>query len=187
TARHTRNMNEFTRAFRERLGALGRVHDLLRPDRPGNPDLRHLIMEVLAAYTPETTGALTLDGPAVPVARDDAVLLSLFMNELATNATKYGAWSTARGRVTVNWAMETQDDGQQSLLIRWHEENGPAVMPPDRVGFGTNVMRFAVERSMGGSVTLNYPKSGASHEIRLPWGRVVDPHAPFGQIPNKFS
>ncbi|MGL4323766.1 MAG: CHASE domain-containing protein, partial [Beijerinckiaceae bacterium] len=46
TARHTRNMNEFTRAFRERLGALGRVHDLLRPDRPGNPDLRHLIMEV---------------------------------------------------------------------------------------------------------------------------------------------
>ncbi|MGL4811420.1 MAG: CHASE domain-containing protein, partial [Beijerinckiaceae bacterium] len=37
TARHTGNMTDFTRAFRERLSALGRVHDLLRPDRAGNP------------------------------------------------------------------------------------------------------------------------------------------------------
>lgn len=185
TARHTRNMNEFMRAFRERLSALGRVHDLLRPDRAGNPDFRGLLGDTLAAYKPDTEGSLLLDGPDVPVARDDAVLLSLFINELATNALKYGAWSVPRGRISIRWRLEKDADQGEHLVVVWKEQNGPLVAAPSHTGFGTNVMRFAVERSLGGTVTLNYPDTGAEHEIRLPWGNAVDPAAPYGQIPNK--
>lgn len=185
TARHTRNMPEFMRAFRERLSALGRVHDLLRPDRAGNPDLRSLLVDTLSPYKPEGSKGLVLEGPDLPVARDDAVLLSLFINEMATNAIKYGAWSRSGGRVNVRWRLDEANGKQEQLVLVWKEENGPKVMPPERTGFGTNVMRFAVERSLGGTVKLDYPETGVEHEIRLPWGNAVDPTAPFGQIPNK--
>lgn len=184
TARHTRNMTEFTSAFRERLGSLGRVHDLLRPDRSGNPDFREILTATLAPYKPNNASALTLEGPSTSVARDDAVLLSLFINELATNAIKYGAWSAAGGNVAIAWQLN--EDGKQ-LTIRWTESHGPQVVPPQRVGFGTNVMKFAVERSMDGTVSLTYPEAGVEHEIKIPWGKAVDSHAPYGQIANKAT
>ncbi|MGL5735640.1 MAG: hypothetical protein ACRCYS_12305, partial [Beijerinckiaceae bacterium] len=148
---------------------------------------RELFEQVLAAYRPVGQHALVLEGPPVPIARDDAVLLSLFVNELATNATKYGAWRSPRGRVAVRWDIDGHDDEPKSLVIRWTESDGPPVTSPEKAGFGTNVMWFAVERSMGGSVNLTYPESGVDHEIRLPWGRTVDPSAAYGQIQNKFS
>ena len=48
-----------------------------------------------------------------------AVALSMALHELGTNALKYGALSTERGRVSVRW---TTDHGR--FRLRWEEKAG---------------------------------------------------------------
>src|SRR5690606_37578419 len=103
TVRYSSSLEEFGRAFRERLNSLARVQDLLRPNNSSTPDLAGLVREALRPYVSTGSHGLVIDGPTAPVARNDVVLLSLTLNELATNATKYGAWSVPDGKVTVSW------------------------------------------------------------------------------------
>ena len=60
------------------------------------------VREILAPYC-HWQGALVAQGPDIEVTQNQAVLLSLLINELATNATKYGAWSVPSGQVVVTW------------------------------------------------------------------------------------
>jgi two-component sensor histidine kinase len=123
-------------------------------------------------------------GPAAPVARNDVVLLSLTLNELATNATKYGAWSVPDGKVTVSWhseavtpkaakdGLETEEHLEEKqrdeLVIHWAEDGGPPVSAPSKKGFGSAVIQFAVERGLRGKMEANYAPQGIRYTIRLP-------------------
>jgi len=177
TARYSSNLDDFSRAFRERLNSLARVQDLLRPNSPITPDLAALVGEILQPYAKEGSSNLVIDGPKAPIARNDIVLLSLTLNELATNATKYGAWSVPQGRVLVAWhteqaATEPGEDAEQEpsddLVINWREEGGPPVSAPSRKGFGSAVMQFAVERGLRGKMEADYAAGGVRCTIRLP-------------------
>jgi two-component sensor histidine kinase len=169
TARYSSTVDGFNKSFRERLSALARVHDLLRPDPAHTPDLGSFVHEILAPYC-DRIGALATDGPRVEITQHEAVLLSLLFNELATNATKYGAWSVSIGRVAVTWKFEEDGDPDQraAVHILWQESNGPAVQAPSTSGFGTNVMKFSIERGLRGRLTTTFDSSGVRHEVRLP-------------------
>ncbi len=45
-----------------------------------------------------------------------ALSLALATHELATNAVKHGAWSTAQGKVSVAWAVEEAEGGRRLAL-----------------------------------------------------------------------
>jgi two-component sensor histidine kinase len=169
TARYSSTVDVFNKSFRERLTSLARVHDLLRPDPAHTPDLGSFIREILAPYC-HWQGALVAQGPAIDVTQNQAVLLSLLINELATNATKYGAWSVPSGQVMVTWGEEQSSDGDEldGIHIVWQERNGPPVEAPSKSGFGTNVMKFSIERGLGGRITTSFHPSGVRHEVRLP-------------------
>lgn len=169
TARYSSTVDVFNKSFRERLTSLARVHDLLRPDPAHTPDLGSFIREILAPYC-HWQGALVAQGPAIDVTQNQAVLLSLLINELATNATKYGAWSVPSGQVMVTWGEEQSSDGDEldGVHIVWQERNGPPVEAPSKSGFGTNVMKFSIERGLGGRITSSFHPSGVRHEVRLP-------------------
>jgi len=184
TVRYSSNLEEFGRAFRERLNSLARVQDLLRPNNSLALDLAGLVREVLRPYVNTGTHGLVIDGPAAPVARNDVVLLSLTLNELATNATKYGAWSVPDGKVAVSWHLESvapkvaengsaiqdgSEEGQgDELVIRWAEEGGPTVSAPSKQGFGSAVIQFAVQRGLRGKMAAEYAAQGIRYTIRLP-------------------
>ena len=169
TARYSPTVDVFNKSFRERLSSLARVHDLLRPDPAHTPDLGAFIREILAPYC-HWQGALVAKGPGIDVTQNQAVLLSLLVNELATNATKYGAWSIPSGQVVVSWREEgAEADGEEdNVHIVWQERNGPPVQAPTNSGFGTNVMKFSIERGLGGRITTSFDPSGVRHEVRLP-------------------
>lgn len=169
TARYSPTVEVFNKSFRERLTSLARVHDLLRPDPAHTPDLGSFVREILAPYC-HWQGALVAQGPAIEVTQNQAVLLSLLINELATNATKYGAWSVPSGQVVVTWrevAGGTEDD-QEGVHIVWQERNGPRVEAPSTSGFGTNVMKFSIERGLGGRISTTFEPFGVRHEVYLP-------------------
>lgn len=167
TARYSPTVGDFNKSFRERLSALARVHDMLRPDPTHAPELRGFCQEVLAPYCAHRADALSLKGPIVELTRNEAVLLSLLVNEFATNATKYGAWSVPTGRVSLEWRHVDASEPPEVEII-WQESGGPLVKEPSKSGFGTNVMKFSIERGLRGRIATTFVTSGIRHEVRFP-------------------
>ncbi len=90
-----------------RLAALGVAHDLLtRSDWEGAAlaDVVRLGFAPYEGLSPERRW--TIEGPAIWLAPNEAVTLSLVFHELATNAAKYGALSNMCGRIEVRWDLD---------------------------------------------------------------------------------
>ncbi len=175
TARHATSVQAFTASFRERLVALASVQDLLRPDPAYAPELGELVREILKAFadgtkSPRPSPRLTANGPKVALPGNQAVLLSLLLNELATNATKYGAWSTSGGAVAIDWSLEHRDDGRL-VVLKWTETGSSTRSETDQTGFGTKVIE-AVERGMRGRIERSWPDTGLAFVFRFP---AIDP------------
>lgn len=106
--------------------------------------------------------------------------LSLMLHELATNAAKYGALSTAEGRVSVAWELGDQG-GEPHCRLRWSEAGGPAVAPPTRTGFGSRLIGRGLAGGFGGEVDLSYPVGGVVCTIDAPLrGLQSDDTPPMG-------
>ncbi|MGD9668404.1 MAG: CHASE domain-containing protein [Hyphomicrobiaceae bacterium] len=172
TVRHSEDLQEFDGKFRTRLLGLSRVHDLLASGRSYSTDLAALAEEVLKPYKRDEDGSLKVEGAATVLAPNAAIMLSMLFNELATNATKYGAWANKSGKVSLSWQL-TKSNGEDSLDIRWQELGGPMVEPPSRKGFGTNVIKFSIERSLRGRADAVYAPEGVTYNISIPWSSVA--------------
>lgn len=168
TARHSKTIDGFMHDFRDRLNALARIQDMLRPDQQRATELKDLIEVVLKPHTANVEERLTLAGPVVPVPQNEALVLSLLINELATNATKYGAWSVPQGKVDVAWQID-RTATPAMLKLAWQERGGPPVEAPQRRGFGSSVLAFVVERSMNGTLLTEFAAAGIRHEFEVPW------------------
>jgi CHASE1-domain containing sensor protein/two-component sensor histidine kinase len=168
TARYSPTVSAFNTSFRERLTGLARVHDLLRPDPAHAPDLGTFIREILGPYCANRPAALATSGPRIELAQQEAVLLSLLINELATNAIKYGAWSVPAGQVALTWHQTDGGESGPEVEIVWQENGGPPVERPSNSGFGTNVMKFAIEKGLRGRITTSFAVEGIRHEVSLP-------------------
>ena len=81
-----------------------------------------------------------------------AVSLALMFHELATNAAKYGAFSSARGLLQVSWTVI--DD---RLNIIWDETEGPVVGAIGEPGFGTKLLTSAL-RPFDGKTEIAFLK-----------------------------
>ena len=167
TQRHVTSATEFQTAFGARLRVLARSHDvLIRADWHDAP-LREVIESALEAYGDEPE-RIAVEGAAVVLTASLAVTVSLAFYELATNAVKYGALSIPAGRVDVSWTIIPARRGMNRVSIVWRKRGGPAVEPPRRRGFGSQLL----ERGMpaGGTVKLDFQSEGLECRICLPLG-----------------
>ena len=71
-------------------------------------ELSAVAAQELAPYAEEAR--VRIDGPQVLLEPGTAQAIAVVLHELATNAAKYGALSTAKGRVALKWSHEA--DGQ---------------------------------------------------------------------------
>ncbi len=105
-------------------------------------------------------------GPAVQLSSPKVLTVGMLFHELYTNAVKYGALSVPDGRIHVTWTVKGGEGGRNYLSCEWREENGPAVAPPERKGYGTDL----IERTaayLGGSVELDYDSRGLTAAIQI--------------------
>ena len=94
------------------------------------------------------------------------------LHELATNASKYGALSTAQGAVTVCW--KTRDEhGAPWLYLSWTESGGPPVAPPERQGFGTRLITEGLAFELDGEASLDYAPGGVTCAVHVPLPQVA--------------
>src|SRR3546814_12277794 len=78
-------------------------------------------------------GQIVIEGPPVRFEPTKALSLGLSLHELATNASKYGALSTIKGQVFLNWHF----DRENRLHLRCAESGGPAIVEDRKQGFGS--------------------------------------------------
>jgi PAS domain S-box-containing protein len=154
TARRATSVEEFSAQFSARLMALSDTHNLLTASGWERAPLAELLAKELRPYSPEQ---FRLDGPDLMFGAPQALAMGMIIHELATNAAKHGALSTADGCVSVTWT-EPDVDGRTSL--DWVESGGPAVKTPSRTGFGSRLIATSLKGDLGGSAELDYAAKG---------------------------
>ena len=90
--------------------------------------------------------------------------LTMSLNELCTNAVKYGALSNSTGRVEITSAVEKK---AQRFKLQWTERGGPPVQEPTRRSFGTRLINRLAEQ-LQGDVRLSYEFTGMVYELDIP-------------------
>lgn len=150
-----------------RIVALSKAHDVLTDEQWSGADLAQIATQ---AAQPFRMGPgderIRLCGPDVRVPPKTAIAVALALHELATNAVKYGALSTAEGRVAFTWDLTRREDEPDELVAVWQEHDGPPVTPPTRAGFGTRLIERGLAADLNGEVTIAYPGEGVVCTIR---------------------
>ena len=171
TLRASRDLDEFSARFSERLQGLARSHDLLVEHHWEWTPVGILVHAHLTPFLADQS-QMQLSGPDVYVDPVAAQNLGLALHELATNAVKYGALSTGRGNVDVVWTLCEGDQVQCELRLVWRERGGPAVKAPARRGFGRTVVEHIVSKAIDGRATLDFDPGGVVWTLDIPATRV---------------
>jgi two-component sensor histidine kinase len=156
--------DEALRAFDARLNALAAAHSLLTAGNWEAARLEDTIRSAIAATLGPDDERVTLAGPDLALPPQAAVSLAMLVHELSTNAIKYGALSSANGRVAVDWAVEDELD-RRKLTVRWRESGGPPVAPPTRRGFGTRLIERGISAEGGNKAVLEFEPDGLACTI----------------------
>jgi PAS domain S-box-containing protein len=165
-----RNPEDFAQRFSERIQALSINQDLLIRNEWKGVEIEDLVRAQLAHFADVIGSRITVQGPKLLLRGASAQAIGLAIHELSTNAGKYGALSTEAGRVDIRWEC----DGD-TLTMSWTERDGPPVSAPERRGFGTIVMKVMAERSLSGTVQLDYARSGLIWHLTCPATHVLEP------------
>ena len=112
-------------------------------------------------------GRIAVTGSDMQIASSAILPLTLALNELCTNAVKYGALSNDAGRVDL-----TAGSDDKTLTILWAESGGPPVHPPERKSLGSTLIESALPRQLGGTGQLVFAPSGISFTLTLPRDRL---------------
>ncbi|MBB3763315.1 PAS domain-containing protein [Sphingomicrobium lutaoense] len=170
-------VNYFSRSYPEvqgvsqiladRIAALGRAHNYVRPgDKGANHALpiKGLLGDIFAPYSSEQGPRIRVEGEDFDVGERAVTPIALAFHELATNAVKYGALSIEGGHVDLGVSVS-----EEQVRLDWEEKGGPAVVaPPERKGFGSDLVAMSIERQLRGKVRRDWSEEGLAVTVSLP-------------------
>jgi PAS domain S-box-containing protein len=165
-----RSPEDFVERFSERIQALSANQDLLVRNQWQGVDVEDLVRAQLAHFADLIGSRIAVHGDKLRLNPASAQAIGLAIHELATNAGKYGALSIDKGRVDIGWRITNGN----TFILSWTEREGPPVTAPKQRGFGTIVMEAMAERSVGGTVDLDYAPSGVIWRLTCPATKVLE-------------
>jgi PAS domain S-box-containing protein len=157
---------DFAAALAGRIQSMAATHELLSCRQWKGVSVRELVRRELAPYM--TRSNTELDGPELTLCPESAQAVSMVLHELTTNAAKHGALSTDNGRVCVRWGDVMKANPDARICIEWREEAGLPVRPPNRSGYGMEVIRDLIPYQLDGTVALAFAPAGVRCEITIP-------------------
>jgi len=164
----TQTFRSATKAERDkfdgRLGALAEAHNLLSREKWQGSDLQDVVSRVLQPYLLNAPERVRMFGPKVPLSPRLAVVLSIILHEIATNAAKYGALSNDSGTATLDWEVITENDKPKLRMI-WTETGGPPVTAPVQRGFGSRLIERSARDQLGGEATVDFLPRGVVYTV----------------------
>ena len=166
TFRQAQDIPDALRKFEGRVIAMGRANGLLSEERWRNADMADLVESALEPFRSKEKERVHTSGPSLHVAAPSAVMISMMLHELATNAAKYGALSNESGEVFIDW--HPVGDGDARVQLSWREIGGPAVATPTRKGFGTTLIQRGLAGQLGGKADIEFAPSGLRCTLECP-------------------
>jgi two-component sensor histidine kinase len=167
TSRSATTKEDMAQELTNRLMALGRAQELVRPT-PGRKNegalLGDLISILLAPYDEkEASVRIRVSVPKMKVGEASSTTLALVLHELATNSAKYGALSIASG--TLDVSCNANDD---EVVIMWTERGGPpVVVPVAPQGFGSKLVHRTMAAQLGGTIASDWSEEGLVVTLRM--------------------
>jgi PAS domain S-box-containing protein len=166
TRQGSRSMDEFIRALDSRIQSIADAHTLLSQSHWRGVGLADLVRRQLAPYTTKTNTAI--GGPDIILCPAATQAVAMVLQELVTNAVKYGSLSTPHGKVSVSWERRMAADGAARVVIAWRETGGPSVTAASDSSYGTNLIRNLIPHELGGAVELVFASDGLRCDIEIP-------------------
>jgi PAS domain S-box-containing protein len=156
-------------SIESRLFALSRLHDLLTRENWKSAGLLDVLRDALRPFgvAGDRAERIVIKGVNVRFPPQATLALGIALNELATNATKYGALSNEARSILIESKIGQTPDGSE-LTLRWRENNGPPVTPPSHQGFGSRVIERGLAHELQGSVHLDYRPGGLVCTMNIP-------------------
>jgi two-component sensor histidine kinase len=174
TSRSAQTVEDMARELTQRLMALDRAHELVRPlpHKEGKAALLGDLLAILLAPYDDTgafAGRIRVAVPRMGIGEKSAVTLAMIFHELATNSVKHGCLSAKAGMLDVS----SRSDGDD-LVVIWAESGGPEIKgAPVRKGFGTSYVAQAVSRQFRGAIEYDWQSSGLIATLRIPHNLLV--------------
>ncbi len=167
TLRNAETTTEAREAVEMRLLALSRAHDVLTRENWEGASLSEVVAQAVEPYRTGSDDRLHVSGPDVRLTPRMALALAMALQELATNAVKYGALSNAKGMVHIAWTVQ---NGllPPRLALRWTEREGPPVQAPRRRGFGSRLIERSLALDLNGTVEIKFAPNGVECIVDAP-------------------
>ena len=135
------------------LGALAEAHNLLSKEKRQGSELQDMVGRVLQPYLLNNPERARMFGPRIPLSPRIAVVLSMIVHEMATNAAKYGALSN--------------DNGKRQAEIENDMVGGrrPSRVAPVQRGFGSRLIERSARDQLDGEATVDFLPRGVVYTV----------------------
>jgi two-component sensor histidine kinase len=168
TLKTSASVEDGRKAIEARLMGMARAHDLLTEAHWTSADLGTLLNCIVDPYRTYQS-RIRLYGPDLRLNPRAALTMAMVINELTTNAVKYGSLARPEGTLTLSWALVADGRGVRlnTLRLTWREAGAPATPAPSRRGFGSVLIEQSV-RELQGSVAMAYEPGGLVCTFDIP-------------------
>ena len=158
------SIDDYIERIHNRLSALNRAQQILLDTNFVTGSFSALVEDLCRTYP-----RVRWSGPDIILAENAMVSLSLVLNELATNAAKYGALTADTGLVRISWAIRTEEEGPDIVELTWAETGGSqSIGAPTEAGFGSSLIDHSVTRNLHGEIERNWALDGLKCKITFP-------------------
>lgn len=173
TFKDTARPEEAVAGFTRRLAAMSEAHGLLMKDNWQSAGMRDVVLAATLPFTNEAKPQFAIAGPDLELKAKAVLSLSMALHELCTNAVKYGALKGSDGRVEIDWAVDRGDRPEDGVLrFNWVEKGGPAVVAPQKFGFGSKMIERVLGYELEATVETRYAETGVICTLVAPLDRI---------------
>jgi len=174
TSRSAATKEDMAHDLTNRLMALGRAQELVRPVQGRKAEaalLGDLISVLLAPYDYKGASVrIRVSVPKMSVGEASGTALALVIHELATNSAKYGALSVASG--TLDVSCNANDD---EVVVTWTERGGPpSLLSVKPQGFGSKLVHRSMAAQLSGSIEFDWSVEGVVVALRMSKQRLAN-------------
>ena len=172
--RTAESLEQGKQAIESRLLALGRLHNSLLQTNWTSAAFADIVKAAIAPFDQTDRGRFLVQSSDIEVSPGAVLPLAMALNELCTNAVKYGALSQPTGRVEIT---ATVDDAQKQFRLKWTESGGPQVREPSHRSFGSRLIEHSFVSQLQGKANLAFEASGVVCTLNIPLASLQPPQS----------
>ncbi|MGB5483029.1 sensor histidine kinase [Parasphingorhabdus sp.] len=169
TKKSATSIDDYIERIQGRLRALNRAQQILLDTNFVTGSLTALVQDLTLSYP-----RIYFAGPEITLPENAMVSMSLVLNELATNASKYGALAANKGKINVHWSKDVVDE-EELIVLTWSENgSSKSIDAVPSSGFGSSLIDHSVNGNLQGEIEREWRSEGLKCTIRFPVPDLAD-------------